>query len=166
MLILILRPALIRSANHLVRISEEEQKYIELNAELDRYIEDKEQYYLLNAEYQKLIMEFPDEDDVLILTNELYDIGKFTEVEINSLSFTDVGIEEGELRNAPVKEIGIDLVFEGSYYSILNFINTIEIMPRIMKVENVIIQSPANDYTKLLAFVTARTFFKNEYYRQ
>lgn len=166
LLIIVLRPALIRSGSHLVRITEEEQKNLELNAELDSYLSDKDQYYLLNAEYQKLIMELPDENDVTVLTNELYEIGKYTEVEINSLSFSDVGIAEEELRNTPAKEIAIDLVFEGSYYAILNYINTIEIMPRIIKVENVIIQSPTGDHNNLLAFITAKTYFKNEYYRQ
>jgi Tfp pilus assembly protein PilO len=165
LLLMIIRPALIRSTRHLAEISEEEEKNTGLNSELDNYLEDRYRYYILNAEYLKLNMELPDNDDVVLLTNELYEIAGYTGGEIISLSFTEVSIDEEELKKTPTKEIAIDMALEGSYYEILNFINTIEIMPRVIKVEDVVIQSPANDYDNLLAFIYARTFFINEYYR-
>jgi len=145
LLLLVVRPALLRSSNHLIRTAEEEEKNNSLNAELDNYLEDRDQYYLLNAEYQKLSMELPDKDDTLILTNELYEIARYTEIDIMNLAFVETGISEKELTKKPVKEISIDLVLEGSYYQILNFINTIEIMPRIMKVENIIMQTVSSE---------------------
>lgn len=165
LLILIVRPALIRSSSHLVKIAEEEERNVSLNTELDKYLKDRDEYYLLNAEYQKLAMELPDEGDTIVLTNELYEIARYTEVEIDSLNFTEENIEEEELKKTPVKEISIDIVLEGSYYEILNYINTIEIMPRIVKVEDIIIQVPSEDYDNLLTFVTAKTYFANEFYR-
>jgi len=164
LLLLIVRPALLRSSNHLIRTAEEEEKNNSLNAELDNYLEDRDQYYLLNAEYQKLAMELPDKDDILILTNELYEIARYTEIDIMNLAFVETGISEKELTKTPVKEINIDLVLEGSYYQILNFINTIEIMPRIMKVENIIIQTVSSESDDLLIYITAKTYFKNPYY--
>lgn len=165
MLLLVVRPALLRSSNHLTRIIEEEERNTRLNSELDSYLEDRDRYYLLNAEYQKLAMELPDKDDTLILTNELYEIAKHTEVEINNLTFTEAKIEEDELKIIPTKEISIDIVLEGSYYEVLNYINTMEIMPRIIIVENIIIQGQPDDFENLLTFVNAKTYFINEYYR-
>ncbi|MCJ7665205.1 MAG: type 4a pilus biogenesis protein PilO, partial [Actinobacteria bacterium] len=71
-----------------------------------------------------------------------------------------------ELEKTPVNEIAIDLVLRGTYYEILNYINTIEIMPRIIKVEDIVVQmSGSGDYKDLLAFIIARTYFTNEYYK-
>ena len=164
LLLLVIRPAIVRSGRHIASIAEEEERNTRLNSELDSYLEDRDDYYILNAEYQKLSMELPEKDDTLILTNELYDIAGYTGVEIDSLGFTEESIEEEELRNTPTKAITINMVLEGSYYETLNFINTIEIMPRIMKVEDIIMQSPTDDYDNLLTFVNARTYFVNEYY--
>ncbi len=165
LLLLVIRPALVRSGRHLASIAEEEERNSRLNSELDSYLEDRDEYYILNAEYQKLAMEFPEKDDTLILTNELYEIAGYTGIEINSISFSEVSIEEKELKNTPAKEISIDMIMEGSYYQTLNFINTIEIMPRIIIVEDINIQSPSNDYNDLVTFISARTYFVNEYYK-
>lgn len=165
LLLLIIRPALLRSGNHLIRITEEEEKNSSLNIELDNYLENRDQYYLLNAEYRKLAMELPDADDTLLLTNELYEIARYTEVDITNLVFTESKIEEEDLAKTPVIQIDIDLMLEGSYYQILNFINTIEIMPRIMNLENIFIQVPSSDFDELLAYITIKTYFKNQYYR-
>lgn len=164
LLLLVVRPALLRSGSHLIRITEEEERNDSLNTELDNYLEDRDDYYLLNAEYQRLAMELPDEDDILLLTNELYEIAQYTEVNISSLAFTESKIDEKDLLKTPVKEISMSLVLEGSYYQILNYINTIEIMPRIMKIEDIIMQAYSSDYDNLLTFVTAKTYFKNQYY--
>jgi Tfp pilus assembly protein PilO len=165
LLLVVIRPSLVRSSSHLVSIAEEEERNSGLNSELDSYLEDRDDYYILNAEYQKLVMELPEKDDTLILTNELYEIAGYTGIEINSISFSEVSIDEKELRNAPAKEISINIIMEGSYYQTLNFINTIEIMPRIIKVEDISIQSPSDDYNNLVTFLSARTYFVNEYYR-
>jgi Tfp pilus assembly protein PilO len=164
--LVIIRPALIRSGNHLISIGEEEERNQQLNTEFDNYIKAKDQYYLLNAEYQKLSMELPDSNDVSVVTDEFYEIARYTGIDINSLTFTESTIEEDDLTKNPVREIVVDIVIEGSYYEILNFVNTIEIMPRIMKVENMIMQAPGADYDNLLTFITAKTYYKNKYYKQ
>jgi Tfp pilus assembly protein PilO len=164
--LVIIRPALISSGNHLVRIKEEEGKNRQLNAELDNYIDEKDRYYLLNAEYQKLSMEFPDSNDVSVLTDEFYEIARYTGINISSLTFTESDIKEDKLTKTPAREIVVDIAIEGSYYESLNFVNTIEIMPRIVKAENMIMQAPAADYNNLLTFITAKTYYKNQYYKQ
>ena len=164
LLLLVIRPILLRSGEHLIRVAEEKERNISLNAELDHYLLVRGQYYLLNAEYQKLAMELPDNDDTLILTNELYEIARYTEIEIMMLDFKENIIPEDELKVLPVKEISINMVLEGSYYQILNYINTIEIMPRIMKVEDIIMQSASSESDDLLIYITAKTYFKNPYY--
>jgi len=164
LLLLIVRPALFKSGDHLIRITEEEERNKSLNAEMDQYLEDRDQYYLLNAEYQKLAMELPDKDNTMLLTNELYEIARYTEIDIMNLAFTEKDIGKKELTKTPAKEISVNLVLEGSYYQILNFINTIEIMPRIMKVENIIIQTSMPENDDLLIYITAKTYFKNPYY--
>jgi len=164
-LLLIVRPVLTRSGSHIARVTEEKAKNITLNSELDNFITARDEYYLLNAEYQRLSMELPEKSDLSILTNELYEIARYTEVEIENLSFDETKIDEKELRKTPVKEIKIDLVLKGSYYEILNYINTMEIMPRIIKVEDIVVQTSGSSYNDLLAFVIVRTYFANEYYK-
>jgi len=166
LLLIVVRPALVRSSKHFSRILEEEEKNAGLNNELDAYLNDRDSYYLLNAEYQKLAMELPAKDDILKLTNELYEISRYTEVEINSLTFTEEKIDEDDLKKTPVKEISLAIVLSGTYYEILNYINTIEIMPRIIKIEDIVIQNPSEDFDNLSAFINAKTFFVNEYYRK
>ena len=164
-LLLIVRPVLVRSGNHIARVTEEKAKNITLNSELDDFVTARDEYYLLNAEYQRLSMELPEKSDLSILTNELYEIARYTVVEIENLSFDETKIDEEDLKKTPVKEITIDLVLKGSYYEILNFINTVEIMPRIIKVEDIAVQTSGSGYDDLLAFIIARTYFTNEYYK-
>ena len=110
-------------------------------------------------------MELPEKSNLSILTNEFYEIARYTIVEIENISFEKTKIDEEELRKTPVEEIKVDMVLRGSYYEILNFINTMEIMPRIIKVEDVVVQTTGGDYDNLLAFVIAKTYFANEYYK-
>jgi Tfp pilus assembly protein PilO len=161
----VVRPSLVRSGRHLSKIIEEEERNIGLNNEIDTYLEDRDSYYFHNAEYQKLAMELPDKDDTIILTNEIYEIARHTNIDIDSLTFNEKKIDVEDLGKIPAKEISIDIVLEGSYYEVLNFINTIEIMPRIVKIENVLIQNVSGDYDNLSTFINAKTFFINEYYR-
>ena len=164
-LLLIVRPVLMRSGGHIARLTEEKAKNITLNSELDNYITARDDYYLLNAEYQKLNMELPEKSDLSILTNELYEIARYTVVEIENISFSEKKIDEEELKITPSKEITIDLILRGSYYEILNYINTMEIMPRLIKIEDVIAQTSGNENNDLLVFVIAKTYFANEYYK-
>ena len=164
-LLLIVRPVLMRSGSHIAQLTEEKAKNITLNSELDNYVSARDDYYLINAEYQKLNMELPEKSDLSILTNELYEIARYTNVEIENIAFEESKIGEEDLRKTPVKEIKIDMVLQGSYYEILNCINTMEIMPRLIKVEDVAVQTSGGDHDNLLAFIIAKTYFVNEYYK-
>jgi len=164
-LLLIVRPALVRSGSHLIRLTGEEERNNSLNAELDSYVENRDKYYLLNAEYRKLAMELPDGDEILLLTNELYEIARYTEVSISNLVFEESRIEEADIMKIPAVEININIVIEGSYYQILNFINTVEMMPRIMNLENIFIQAPSSEFDELSTYITVKTYFNNKHYR-
>jgi Tfp pilus assembly protein PilO len=48
---------------------------------------------------------------------------------------------------------------EGSYYNIINFVRTIEKMPRIVIVEDFIIQSVVEEYESLNVFVTVKLYY-------
>jgi len=164
-LLLIVRPVLIRSGSHIAQLTEEKAENITLNSELDNYVSARDDYYLINAKYQKLNMELPEKSDLSILTNELYEIARYTIVDIENISFNEKKINEDELRKTPVKEIEIDMVLRGSYYEILNYINTMEIMPRLIKIEDVVVQASGGDHDNLLALIVAKTYFANKYYK-
>ena len=164
-LLLIVRPVLMRSGSHIARLTEEKAKNLTLNSELDNYVSARDDYYLINAEYQKLNMELPEKSNLSILTNELYEIARYTIVEIENISFDETKMDEKDLGKTPAKEIQIEMVLRGSYYEILNYINTMELMPRLIKVEDVVVQTSGDDYDNLLAFVIAKTYFANEYYK-
>lgn len=164
--LLISRPVLLRGGLNLIKIEEEKKKNAALDGEIGQYLEARDEYYLLNAEQQKLAMELPEESDISILTNDLYEVAKYTDIEIQSINFDEVPIDEDNLKKEPVKEIEIEIILTGSYYQILNYINTIEIMPRIIKIEDILIETNEDDYEYLAAFLKARTYFTNEYYKK
>ncbi|MBN2072779.1 MAG: type 4a pilus biogenesis protein PilO [Actinobacteria bacterium] len=166
-ILLIAKPVLQRCINSMVKIEEEKVRYEELNSEIDTYLDARDDYYLLNAEQQKLSMELPGKSDISIITNELYEVARYTDIEISSINFEEIKIDEKELKKEPVKEIEIEMVLKGSYYEILNYINTVEIIPRIIKIEDVIIQvNTPDDFENLLAFVVAKTYYDNEHFQQ
>lgn len=102
-------------------------------------------------------------NDLSVLTNEFYEVGKYTGVEIESVSYEEIASaaeEEDQAEIIPVKQIKIDLVISGSYYQILNFVNTIERVPRIIKIEDILVQTSGEDYEELSGYVRARTFFE------
>ena len=71
--------------------------------------------------------------------------------------FLDAVDEEDEEK--PETIIYANFVLEGSYFNIINFVRTIEKMPRIVVVEDVIIQSTTDEYERLSAYFTAKLYY-------
>ncbi len=158
-----MRPSLIRNNKLVNSIGSEQEKNESLNAEIRSYLTARDNFYAVNAEYEKLSMELPVKNDLSVLTNELYEVGKYTGIEIESVSYEEIKAvagEEGQATNIPVKQIKIDLVVSGTYYQILNFINTIERVPRIIKIEDILVQVAGQDHENLTGYIKARTFFE------
>ncbi|MBU2562878.1 MAG: type 4a pilus biogenesis protein PilO [Actinobacteria bacterium] len=120
----------------------------------------RDEYNALDAKYQKFSLELPSENDISIFTDEIYDIAKYVNVNINSIDYAE------KVTSAKVKEepeiliTEVTLVLEGSYYNILNFIQTMEKMPRIVTIEDIILQSTGDEYERLSAYITAEIYYK------
>jgi Tfp pilus assembly protein PilO len=125
---------------------------------LNQLILVRDEYNTLNAEYQTYSMQLPSENDISVFTNDIYDVAKFSGITINSVDYAEQALEEEEEEN-PERLIKANFSLEGSYYNIINFVRTIEKMPRIVIVEDFIIQSVAEEYESLNAFVTVKLYY-------
>jgi Tfp pilus assembly protein PilO len=127
---------------------------------LNQLILVRDEYNTLNAEYQTYSMQLPSENDISVFTNDIYDVAKFSGITINSVDYAEqaLGGEEEE-EESPERLIKANFSLEGSYYNIINFVRTIEKMPRIVIVEDFIIQSVAEEYESLNAFVTVKLYY-------
>ncbi len=158
-----IRPSIVRNGELLSKISGEQEKNIGLNSEINTYLLARDSFYMVNAEYEKLSMELPVENDLSVLTNEFYEVGQYTGVEIQSVTYEQiitVAEGEGAVEAIPVEQIKVDLVISGTYYQILNFINTIERVPRIIKIEDLLVQISGVEYEELTGYIRAKTFFE------
>jgi len=124
---------------------------------LNQLILVRDEYNTLNAEYQKYSMQLPSENDISVFTNDIYDVAKFSGITINSVDYAEQAL--GEEEENPERLIKANFSLEGSYYNIINFVRTIEKMPRIVIVEDFIIQSVAEEYESLNAFVTVKLYY-------
>ncbi len=117
----------------------------------------RDEYNSLDAAYQKYSMQIPSENDLDVLTNEIYDIAAYSGVVITSIDYVETVTAEEEEK--PEKIIEANFALEGSYYNIINFIRTIEKMPRIVIVENIVIQSTEDEYETLSAYVSTKMYY-------
>lgn len=109
-------------------------------------------------------MQLPHDIDITVLTNEIYDIARYADVDIQYIDFADKTIADTEDENE--KNIGViesNLILEGSYYQILSFINTIEIMPRVIRIEDIAISTGEESYNRLIAYVSFESYFDKNY---
>ncbi len=157
LLILFVIPNLSTSIEASVLIEAEKENNKIFIDRLDELLLIRDEYNVLNAEYQKDSMQIPSENDISFFTNEVYEIAKYSSVSIYSVDYTEKIIigedkEEQEL-------INVDIVLEGSYYNIVNFIKTIEKMPRIAVIENIVLQSYEDNYERLNAYISAKLYY-------
>jgi len=141
-------------------IEKEREDNKAFNQTLEELLLIRDDYYALSAGYQKYSLQLPSENDISIFTNEIYDIANYSNVAIYSIDYSErLDVVEGEKK--PEKTIiEASLILQGSYYNIMNFIKTMERMPRIVIVEDIILQSAEDDYENLSVYITALLYYE------
>lgn len=120
----------------------------------------RDEYNALNAKYQKFSLELPSENNTSIFTNEIYDIAKYANVNIISVDYAEKVTSLKVKEEPEILITEVTLALEGSYYNILNFIRTMEKMPRIVKIGDIILQSTGDEYERLSASIIAEIYYK------
>lgn len=160
LIVLFIIPNLSFSIRINTEIVKEREDNKTFNEELKNLLLVRNDYYELNAAYQKYTLQLPSENDISIFTNEVYDIAKYSYVTIYSIDYVDIPVEVEEGKEPEFAIIGADLIFAGPYYNIMNFIKTIEKMPRIVIIKDIILQSTEEDYEELNAYITVQLYNK------
>lgn len=155
----IIVPSLNASINKSASIEKEKENNRTLNERLSNLLSIREKYHLLNAEYQKYSLQIPSENDISIFTNEIYDIANYSNIEIYSIDYSE-GVVSDQEEEMGLVIIEANLIINGSYYNILNFINTLEKIPRIAKIERLVIQSSQDKYENLSANIKIEMYYK------
>ncbi|MDD5622075.1 MAG: type 4a pilus biogenesis protein PilO [Actinomycetota bacterium] len=141
-------------------IEKERQDNKAFNETLKTLLSVRNEYYALSAEYQKYSLQLPSDNDISIFTNEVYDIANFSNVVIYSIDYSekpDIGKEEEKSGKTTIEA---NLILQGSYYDVMNFVRTIERMPRIVIIKDIIIQSNEDDSESLSAYITAELYYE------
>lgn len=121
---------------------------------------ERDEYNALNAKYQKFSLELPSENNTSIFTDEIYDIAKYANVNIISVDYAEKVTSLKVKEEPEILITEVTLALEGSYYNILNFIRTMEKMPRIVKIGDIILQSTGDEYERLSASIIAEIYYK------
>src|SRR4030065_2148318 len=106
-------------------IAQEREDNKTFNETLDSLLLLRNDYYALSAEYQKYSLQLPSENDISIFTNEVYDIANFSNVVIYSIDYSDKP-NVAEEEESGKTTIEANLILQGSYYDVMNFIKTLE----------------------------------------
>ena len=160
LLILYIVPNLSESIKTSEAIRMERENNKALRERLGGLLSVRDEYNVLNAKYQKFSLELPSENDISIFTDEIYDIAKYANVGINSIDYTEKSSSVKVEEETEILITEVSLVLEGSYYNILNFIRTMENIPRIVTIEDIILQSTEDEYERLSAYITAEIYYK------
>jgi len=147
------------SINKTSEIQNEKEKNKALNARLDELLIIRDEYSLIDAEYQKYSLQLPSENDISIFTNEVYDIANYSGVEIYSIDYSD-GAANEEDEKLGLSLIRANMVIEGSYYDIVNFLSALERIPRIIKIDSIILQTAQDNYESITANIRIRLYYK------
>jgi len=157
----------------LSELSNKSQEKTALEKEITDLLNSRSNYILLNALFEKYNTEVPLSDSITVLTDQIYEIGKYSGIKIQSVDFKE--INENSIKKNEKNIIGIinvSVTVNGSYYQVLTFLNTIEIMPRLIKVENIslnlsgIFEDDSNKENELglSALINFKTFYdKTDY---
>lgn len=138
----------------------EKENSVTLKSRLDELLAVRDKYNLLEAEYSKYLLQLPRENDMSIFTNEINDIAKYSDVNISSINYSEKAASKEE-EKLGLSSIEASLIVEGSYYNIMNFLNTIEKMTRIVKVNNLVFQTTEDDYENINANINIEMYYKN-----
>lgn len=141
----------------------------------------KSDFYVYNALFEKYNTQVPLSGNIPNLTNQIYEIEKYSGVKIQSINYKDINIQSTNNSNNKEQDVTgniiVDLNIKGTYYQILTFINTLEIMPRFIKIENISTKvfnetSGSSENTSstnqivLTSLITFRTFYDKTNYNK
>ncbi|MBE3092571.1 MAG: type 4a pilus biogenesis protein PilO [Actinobacteria bacterium] len=160
LLILYIVPNLSKSIETGKAIETEREDNKAFMERLGELLLERDEYNALNAKYQKFSLELPSENNTSIFTDEVYDIAKYANVNIISVDYAEkvTSLKVKEESEILITEVILSL--EGSYYNILNFIRTMEKMPRIVIIGDIILQSTGDEYERLSASIIAEIYYK------
>ncbi|MHB1345935.1 MAG: type 4a pilus biogenesis protein PilO [Candidatus Humimicrobiaceae bacterium] len=133
-------------------------------------LEIKSRYFILNAKLDKYNTELPLSGNIPVLTDQIYEIEKYSGVKISTINFRDLppAIDPNAEKQNPIGHIIVDLNITGSYYQMLTFLNTLEIMPRFLKIEKITINANKIDEnagdTALNQIILSASISFNTYY--
>lgn len=141
-------------------IAKEREDNKTFNETLESLLLTRNDYYALNAEYQKYLLQLPPENNQDIFTDEIEEIANFSNVVIYSIDYSDKPNVAEEEEESGKTTIEANLILQGSYYDVMNFIKTIERMPRIVIIKDIIIQSNEDNSENLSAYITAELYYE------
>ena len=124
-----------------LKIAENNKNKIEFERNIKAYSEIKSRYYILNARLDKYNTQLPFSVNIPVLTEQINEIEKYSGIKISSINFQDMASPAGTILQSPIGSINVKLSLTGSYYQILTFLNTLEIMPRLVKIGSVSLDS-------------------------
>jgi len=129
-------PLVKNNAALVLKITENSRQKIDFENNIKSLLEIKSRYYILNAQLEKYNTQIPLNGNIPNLTDQIYEIEKYSGAKIGTISFKDDNLQDKNNEENSIGDILVNLNITGSYYQILTFINTLEIMPRFIRIEN------------------------------
>ena len=124
-----------------LKIAENTKSKNDFENNIKSYLEIKSRYYILNARLDKYNTQLPLSGNIPILTDQIYEIEKYSGIKISTINFKDLPSVASTKIQDPIGNIVVELNITGSYYQMLTFLNTLEIMPRFVKIESISINT-------------------------
>ncbi len=120
-----------------LNIAESTKNKTDFESNIKSLLEVRSRYYVLNALLDKYNTQVPLNANIPNLTDQIYEIEKYSGIKIESVNYKDMNVQNENKEKSLISNIIVDLNITGSYYQILTFINTLEIMPRFIKIEKI-----------------------------
>jgi Tfp pilus assembly protein PilO len=140
-LLFLIMPLAKSNAELAIKIAENTKNKNDFENNIKSLLEIKSRYFILNAKLDKYNTQFPLSGNIPILTDQIYEVEKYSGIKISTINYKDQPpVADAKTQN-PIGSITVDLSITGSYYQMLTFLNTLEIMPRFVKIEKISIDS-------------------------
>jgi len=138
-LVFLIMPLAKNNTELVLKIAQNTKNKKDFEDNIKSLLEIKSRYYILNAKLDKYNTQLPPSGNIPVLTNQIYEIEKYSGIKISTINFLDIpDTAEANIPN-PVGSIMVNLNLTGTYYQLLTFLNTLEIMPRFVKIESITI---------------------------
>ncbi|MCG9479655.1 MAG: type 4a pilus biogenesis protein PilO [Actinomycetia bacterium] len=137
-------------------IQEQRQTNRQLAERINQLSGLKDRFNILYAQYQKYSVELPSKTDIQVLTNEIYNIAQFADVDIQSVNYNEVDAGDQE----EIMAIDINITVKGTYYDLLVFLKALESMPRSISLDSTELGLAAEGYPDMIGLVYGRTYYQ------